>query len=234
MFEGSSVALALGAARIVVTAKHVVSSAQSKVVSLGSAGAREWPATYRVLESLDPSDPDPDIAIAVAEVDEVTDAALPALPLTDLAPHGEYSAGDSVIVVGFPASKAKDLHSQNALRAKLLTATGDLVDNRMYGLLGRPMANHLLISYVRDSCLDEDGATVVGAHPRGMSGGAVFIATCGELPDGSIVGMPKLIGILTGYRESDNLLVATRIECLLDAMNIRPHGLSPRFRAVAV
>ena len=232
-FEGTCICIADKEFRFFVTAEHVVSGPETKRIVVGTEGTLEWPTNYQRLVSADDQESHLDIAIALSSATDGAEA-LPAFSLRDVWPQRKYSDGDSLVAAGYPASRARFREAQTILHTALMTVLGDVVGERTYASIGRSAETHLVMKYRQDTCIDDHGELAIGAHPRGMSGGAVF-ATSYYLDDlGETVFVPKLVGILIGFRELEGLLVAVRIECFLDALNIRPRGASVRFRALAV
>lgn len=65
------------------------------------------------------------------------------------------------------------------------------------------------MTYAQEGRINLDGSQANGAHPRGMSGGALFMMGVGGA--GNAVAIPFLVGILTQYHNDVSTLVATRI-----------------------
>jgi hypothetical protein len=234
-FSGSAVIFSNGRRRVAVTAEHVVAGPERKLIGMSPQGSIEWPASYTTIEPIDPVHPSPDLAFIVADVDPGNpfDIQTP-LPVSQLLPGLQFEPGHSVVAVGFPASRAKSINAQRGFRTQRLSVVGDLAAAEAYTRIGKPPDSFIAMEFRQDAFKDEHGRPASTAHPRGMSGGAMFAAAFVEDATGRHFS-PRLIGILIEFHgKPDNVLVAARIDCLLDATGTRPEGSPQRYRAVDV
>jgi hypothetical protein len=74
----------------------------------------------------------------------------------------------------------------------------------------------IALSYSQESRTDLEGQAAMGAHPRGMSGGAVM-AMMRANNDTRSISIPFLVGILTQYHQNIDTSVATRVVHLWNA-----------------
>ena len=235
-FRGSAVLISFGLHRIVVTAAHVVAGPETKYLGLSQAGSVIWPTAYARVSPLDTRTRDPDIAFAFLTVAAGTQGALPeSLPFALLLPDHSLPEGASMVALGYPASRARATDAQTLLRADLMSVVGDLAPAGAATSDGGPPDARLAMSFRRDAFVDDHGAAVVAADPHGMSGGALFLAATRTDADGHTQFAPRLVGILTEHHaDPTNVLVASRIECLLDALGVRREGAATRFCAIDV
>jgi len=78
---------------------------------------------------------------------------------------------------------------------------------------------HLAVKYDPAEMKGPDGEAMRGPSLRGMSGGGLFLVVGSETQTGIEVTL-LLAGILTTCRgEPHNALIATRVDCLLDAIS---------------
>lgn len=91
------------------------------------------------------------------------------------------------------------------------------------------------MSFHQDACVDEYSLPAPAAHPKGMSGGPMFVAAYQTDPAGVDRFVPRVVGVLTEYHaHPEYVLVALRTDIVLDALGIRPDGVPQRYRAVDV
>lgn len=231
-FVGSAVVLAAGRRRPTVTAAHVVSGPGTREMSLSAFGSVVWPRKYWNVVPVDANGSDPDVAYAIANVEAArADEVGPAISLDQILPDQQFREGTSMVAVGFPASKNRIRTGEPTMQSRIMSVVGDLVSDQQYVSVGADPSTHLVMVYRQSSCVDGEGNPVVGALPRGMSGGAMFVAT--HHPEMGFV--PMLVGILTEYHPPPHgLLVAARIEVVLDALDLLRPGTDQRFRRVDV
>jgi len=234
-FVGSAVVVAAGSRRVVVTAEHVVAGPEPKLVGMSTVGSVQWPTNYSRVEPVNQLVPPVDLAFFVAEVESGNPFdLLPPLPVSRFLPGEDLPAGGSVVAVGFPSSRAKSRDGHKRLHSHRLSVVGDLAPLESYARVNRSPASFLAMEFRQDGVVDEAGQPSTTAHPRGMSGGAMFAATFSADASG-VRFTPRLVGILIEHHdEPDNLLVAARIECLLDATGSRHGDAAQRYRAVEV
>ena len=137
------------------------------------------------------------------------------------------------MAVGFPASRAKSRDGNTRLHSHRLSVVGDVASAEAHDNVSRPNDSFLAMSFRQDGVVDEEGNPSTIAHPRGMSGGAMFAAVFSADSSGARY-TPRLVGILIEHHDPANLIVAARIGCLLDATGTRPAGERQRYRVVDV
>jgi hypothetical protein len=235
-FVGSAFIVSSGLHRIVVTAEHVVRGPETKFMGMSIAGSLEWPTQYSRIEPFDSATPLPDVAFAFVEVTpDAEDGIATAISIDLLLASRTFEPGASMVAVGFPGSQARAKSAQTILSAKLMSVVGDLAPEEVYARIGKRSDTHLAMSFRQDACVDENGKPAMASHPRGMSGGAMFVAAYHTGSSGQTRFIPRIVGVLTEYYpDPENIIVAARIECVLDALGIRPEGAAARYRAVDV
>jgi hypothetical protein len=235
-FTGSALVVATGLRRIVITAEHVVSGPETKFLGVSEVGGSNWPKEYFRVVPVDETEAPTDIAFAVAEValDNPDDSGR-SLPIELLYPGHHFAVGTSMVAVGFPGSKAKSRDGQTRLNAKLMSVVGDLASEDVYIDIGKKLTTHLAMTFRQDACVDEHNQPAPAAHPKGMSGGAMFVAAYDTDHEGRSRFVPRVVGLLTEYHRAPiDVIVAVRIDVVLDALGIRPDGAQQRYRAVDV
>jgi hypothetical protein len=234
-FIGSAVVIATASKRVVVTANHVIAGPEGKLIGMSSDGSIRWPSNYSRVEPVGDLAPPVDLAFIVAEVESQNPFdILPALPAGNILPGQDFPAGTSLIAVGFPASRAKSRDAQTRLRTHRMSVVGDLASESVHWMVNRDPVSFLCMEFRQDRVFDTVGSPATASHPRGMSGGALFAAAF--LADGeSVRYTPRLVGILIEYHdEPANVIVAARIDCLLEATGSRPNGAPPRYHSADV
>jgi hypothetical protein len=230
---GSAFVVSAAERRIAITAEHVVRGPQKKFLSLSASGGLPWPREYLKLESVQMGEAPPDIALAIAEVTSAEPADLGPLPIDLLLPGQQFEPGTSMVGVGFPSSKAKVRGVNRTLATKLMSVVGDLTSDEVCERIGKSAATHLAMTFRQDACVDENSLPAPAARPKGMSGGPMFVAAYHTDASGTTRMIPRLVGVLVEHHDApENVLVAVRIEVVLDALGIRPENAVQRFRAV--
>lgn len=226
--SGSSFLVSIGHHRYHVTANHVVSGPQSKIVGLSSAGAIQWPRSYSVLQPISPEYPTVDVAYAIATV---SSDALPdieaAIQLRSAIPNQVIEPGTSLVAAGFPTSRSKIRYAEDRLEGRLMYLAGDALvpapgsgityDNRI----------HIAMRYDPQACQDFEGEPITGPVPTGMSGGVLFRPTIAHYASGRSSVILSVAGILSEYHARHRLMIATNINCFLDAIG-DPRSPEPR------
>lgn len=227
--------IAVESKRIIITAAHVVAGPERKIVGMSPMGSVHWPKNYSRVEPINDTVPPTDLAFFVVEVGlgNPFDLQSP-LPVSSILPGEDLPEGVSVVAVGFPASRAKSRDGNTRLHSQRLSVVGDLASDKVYKAINRPPASFFAMDFRQEGVVDEAGNPSTTAHPRGMSGGAMFAATFSAKNSG-VRFTPRLVGILIEYHDHPaNAIVAARIDCLLDATGTRPDGNHQRYRAVDV
>ena len=229
---GSAFVLSRGEQRIIVTAHHVVEGPQVKYMGLSSAGSIQWPRHYSVLDRVTAELPVADVAYAIASMKPDAEPDLfTAIPLAQVLPDSRLAPGASLLAAGFPGSLGKLRDAQARLRNELLYAVGSAVPADAYTALGLDQRVHLAMTYDRMACRSVSGKQVVGPLPKGMSGGVLFLLTIETRDNEEKFLVSRVVGILEAYHQDPaNVMVATRIECLLDGLDIVRDGVPKRYR----
>jgi hypothetical protein len=231
-FVGSAVLLSSGDQRAIVTAAHALDGSESKIVGMLDAGRRPWPEAFRRVQPIDSALQDPDLAFSVATVSDGAPAWRGGLTLNQLYPDQTFLPRASMVAVGFPASRVKTRYDRNALSVEPLAIGCDLASESEYRAVNADMETDLVVTFSQSRRLDSNGQPSAMPDPRGMSGGALFISTYDTHGAGGASYTPRLVGILKRcYRAPHHLLVATRIECFLDAVWLLRSGVPRRFRS---
>lgn len=203
----------------VVTAHHVLEQAPRPLISMLPRASVRWPESYwRVVAREGVTVPDCDISFYEAEVlaDDLT-----AFRPVDLYPNYTFNADHRLIAVGHPVSRAKFGADPTRLDAPNAMIVGDQVHPDRVAELGFDPRTHLGIEYDQKERVDVTGAAVVGPEPWGMSGGALLAPVEQEVPGADTKLGVMVVGILVAYcKPPDSVMIAARIDCLLDA--VRP------------
>jgi hypothetical protein len=216
---GTALVIGDGLSRIVTTAHHVVSGPTSKAFGVTGQESVPWPRKYWKLGAKVASVPDPDVAWAVATVTPEDEALAAKIPLALARPgRVEVTESSTLLVLGYPASKAKSRDAHTVMSTKLMSAVVSLAGADACSKLGLDDRVQYGLLYDRTSRTFPHDQR---AHPQGMSGGALFLILQGAPPGREPVYVPMLIGILTEFHEDDDLLVATKVEYLLHGVGVQ-------------
>lgn len=223
--EGTATLVEDGAQRFLITAHHAVKDGSARSVGVTEADAIPWPKNYFVLQPEDQSLPDPDIAWAhtrYAPPGAGLDGGIgSALAITS---H-DGSEDTTYLIAGYPVSKGKVRMALGTAESKLMVAKVELASDDEWPRDGLDTRTHICFRYSQRGRTSIDGGTAVGAHPRGMSGGAVFAIAQPKLVTATPQYVPFLVGILTEYHEGPGILVASRIRNLWEAVGMQsPRG----------
>jgi hypothetical protein len=235
-FIGSSFVLSHGNQQLVITAEHVVSGPETRFLGVSASGGVLWPKNYSRLEPIDPTTPYPDVAFAFAKVDNSLEPDIPPpLPRSIVLERHQFAEGSSMVAVGFPGSRAKARNAQTKLVAEWMSVIGDLAPEDVYSRIGKSASTHLAMEFHQNGCVDENSRPAPAAHPKGMSGGPMFVAAYRASPGQPDKIVPRLVGVLTEYYpDPDNVIVALRIEAALGALDPHRSPTRPLYRAVDV
>ena len=231
---GSVTVIADENVRYLLTAAHTVSGPQTKLIGVEGGDALPWPRHYSRLAPVSAELPDADIACATATVSAKDTALAESVPLgLSLGGVPDYP-GSVYLAVGFPTSKSKMRYSERALASRMMCAVVEIAPKRVGQDLRLDPRVQLAFTYSQAGRQDLDGRTTVGAHPRGMSGGAVFAMLRATASDGSSADMPYLVGILTDFHADQGCLVATRVSQVWRAIGLLQDGQDALYRRADV
>ena len=202
-----------------VTAHHVVSGSEKKTIVLAPGRSDTWPTSYKVLRPRQPEFPEADVAFAFAALDGDHGSGVSALTLDQFDASIVVQPNMGFVAIGYPASRAtllgKELRNER-FYAQTQPASRDTLDAliRDKRISFDPRV-HIAVKYDKKEMHTVSGQIQDGPKPHGMSGGVLFVITGENAPDGPRVVL-KGVGILVNYhRPPHDVLVATRIECLL-------------------
>jgi hypothetical protein len=205
---------------VIVTADHVVCGPTQKFVQLGPGETIRWPRPYVVVKPVHPNTPSPDLAFVTGEL---LGERPKGIRLKDIGTNSEHESGASLLAVGYPGSRAKLRQGDHKLRNELHYVLGSAVPLDAYASLGLDPRSHIAMYYDRAQMNDPAGKPTEAAKPGGMSGGVLFAPLVrGSSPTGEHV--VAAIGVLVRFKQRDGVLVATRIEPLLDALGMLHAG----------
>jgi hypothetical protein len=226
---GSSVVLGAGDHRLLVSAQHVTSG-QGQVGVLSTANVLvPWPKRSSTLVSLDPGIRDADLTWA--DVDDDDQAKFPdCYDLRTTLTRVPIAEGSVLVAVGYPCSRTKVDNSNAAIRAAMMFVTVDHCDAKEYNRMNCDPRAFVVARYSPQDLRNLDDEPVVGAQPRGMSGGALFMLTESNDDENTKVYGTHLIAFLTEYHRRHDLIVATRVECLLDGLGLQGVMWKPLFK----
>jgi hypothetical protein len=209
--------------RFLLTAEHVVKGPHKKFVGVIGEDTFPWPRNYSKLAAKQEGLPDADIAWASATVTQSDTALRDHLPFALARAAIPDEDGAVYVAVGFPVSKAKIRLGEGIAAAKLMTAVVHRAPSEVLNDLSLDPRIQIAMAYSQDGRTNLDGSSAKGAHPQGMSGGALFALMSTQSENKTVV-IPFLIGILTQYHIDINALVATRVAHFWNA--IPEHGVS--------
>jgi hypothetical protein len=215
---GSAFILRFGDEGAIVTAEHTVSGPESKVVALMEGKGIKWPREYFAIDGNAIGIPTADVAYAFGEVRPDAHGLMAGLGPDQIAVGYSFDEGTSFISMGYPASRAKVRNADASLKNQMFFVSGQRAASSAYQKLGLDERVHIAVHYDPKAVQNMDGEWKQGADPHGMSGGLLFA------PMTHVVGTTSKIlllvaGVLTDFhRAPDNILVATRIDCVLDAI----------------
>ena len=120
-------------------------------------------------------------------------------------------------VVGYPVSKAKYLAGQYTSETVYLRGVAEHPPK--YEALGITPKTNIVICLRAKKVVNRDKKFVNHAHPRGMSGGAIFAWPAGhELSEDW--SLPKLVGVFHTYHQAQGLLVGSTLLPLVAAIGL--------------
>lgn len=228
--EGTATIVAHGVQRFVLTAHHVVKERHKLIGAEGDAV--DWPRKFYRLEPRTADACDPDIAWAHARFAPTGSGLDGGIGMALATGQHEPSPTSAYLVAGYPASKGKVRMGDGFAQAKLMVALVDLATPDKVPGHRRDMRTHLCFNYSRSQRSGQSGEPRVGAHPEGMSGGAVFAVGRPAVQPEEPIFIPLLVGILTEFYEDSEILVASRVRNVWEALGLVPALHGPLYRAV--
>ncbi len=227
--EGTATVVHEGTGRFVLTAHHVVMGDLTCYLGVRGRPSVRWPSAYSVLEPLLSTAFDADIAWAHARVGAEQSDLEGGLPMAMAVTSLDDSANTMYVAAGYPASKAKVRMGLGSAEARLMFAVVELAPPAGWRPSGFDPAVQMAFKYSQTGRSNAQGEAAVGAHPKGMSGGAVF--AIGQSRSSSApLYMPFLVGLLTQFHEDHGLLVATRIRHIWESLGLQQPRNQPLFR----
>jgi len=223
--EGTVTLVEDGNDRFLLTAHHAVKAPTPYYFGVRESGEIRWPTEKSaVLVPALPGLPDADVAVVHSGQPPLDGSLSGGVPAALLGVTLEGSTDTAFVAVGYPSSKGKLRMAERRLDAKSMYALVEFVPPHLVSLPSFDPRVQMCFKYSQEGRASVEGAKVVGAHPRGMSGGGVF-AIGQSRASGSLLYAPFLVGILTEFHESRSLLVATRVRCIFEALGLfRPRG----------
>lgn len=225
---GTALVVADGDTRFVITAEHVVRGSDPRSFGVTREYAVPWPRRYSKLVATGEDIPDADLAWATATVSRDDTALRAALPMALARAAIDDSLGPVYVAVGYPVSKAKVRQGEGKLAAKLMSAVIELAPPEKCRELGLDDRVQIAFAYSQEPRTNLQRDSIAGAHPRGMSGGAVMVMM-GAGDDSGAPPIPFLVGILTEYHKNIDTLVATRVRHLWNAVDYRRGQPTPLY-----
>jgi hypothetical protein len=233
--EGTVTLVEDGDQRFLITARHAVKASTPYYIGAENAEEIRWPREKMTLLSpVAENLPEADVAV-VHTATPPTDGALSGgIPAALAISAIEDNPNATYIAVGFPASKGKVREALRTINAKSMHALVEFVPVSSAGLPHLDARVHMCFRYSQSGRTDLGGQSVTGAHPRGMSGGGVFIIGRPRAADSSVMYVPFLVAILTEFHADRGLLVATRVRRIWEALGRQPLETESLYRAAGV
>ncbi len=131
------------------------------------------------------------------------------------------SRGKAYLALGYPSSKNKSYsHYQKKVKLDPLIFTGNSAESYSYSNLGVSNNTHILIKFHKQKVKDEHGKKMQAPDPYGMSGGGLWrlIDFRNVESIGSNSLNAKLVGILIEWHKTEALMVALRLNLVIDAI----------------
>jgi hypothetical protein len=215
--QASAFVIAHGDHCIVVTANHVVADPGPKLVILGNKNSLVWPARFNTLEPLGPDIGDADLAYITGTV--LDGKEIQPIGFDRIAVNYDVVPDSSFLAIGFPRSQNRVNRSDSTLRRRQFFSVCAAAPQSTYHALQLDPRVHISVRYdPARGRLAHNRNPQRGADPHGMSGGILFTPV--QMKSSERIWYDCLIaGVLVGYHPApDNILVATRIDCLADAI----------------
>lgn len=207
--RGSCVLLAVGEHRFALSAVHALDDHKlGRLLVAGKNGLVEIDGTY-----LRTNHAEVDLGamkLTPASAEAIGD--VPYLSPGELDPNDTVTLGKLYVTVGYPNS-----------RNRYIDNAALVAHSRRYAYVGKGLGplesiqygwheeSHVLVSYIRDASVNDDGKKSMAPDPTGNSGGAVFAIDRQQLKLDPVQHQPKLVGIMILYRPNPGAIVATRI-----------------------
>jgi hypothetical protein len=219
---GSGTLLKIEQATFLITAAHVIDSAENQPLlvgdlnqtkPIGGHGKQTRPASGSRHDDRN----DTAVIALDEETTEFLEARYQPLPvwyvdaIDSLLPQKPYA------FFGFPWRKAGK---------KSYGFQANSVSEADYISIGLSPQKHIAVEFNLKHADDEDGRDVVAPNPQGMSGGPIWNFATVNL-DGQQVMTRKLVGIAIEYVPGRRLLVGVRINAALECIRMMSPNLSP-------
>lgn len=217
---GTAIVVGQDSTRYVVTAEHVVSGPLQKLIGVSEQNAIPWPRPCSRLAPVQATLPDADVAWAASTVKPEDIALSPPLPLALAVGSLPDAPGSAYVAVGFPGSRAKVRQSEAQLASKMMFAVVEIASRAIVAQVLKDERVQIALRYSQAGRIGLDGEPIVGAHPRGMSGGAIFMMLEGRTANGSVHVFPFLAGVITDFYEKADCIVATRVSHIWQALGL--------------
>jgi hypothetical protein len=222
---GTAIVVADGSTRFVLTANHVFDPPGARFIGVRDSLSIPWPGKRSRLQATRADLPDADVTWVrgtTIDEDRQFQASIPAalaIAALDDSPRGVY------IAAGYPTSRAKVRMGEGLISAKLMLAAVELAPEVKRDAVAAHTDAQMVFRYSQTGRTNASGQPAMGAHPRGMSGGGVFLVTRGDDEENPPQLIPFLVGVLTEFHEKEDVLVATRIRRIWEATGMqRPVG----------
>lgn len=127
------------------------------------------------------------------------------------------------LALGYPNSRNKITPKRgNNLKESAFVYTSTLkFEEKLYAATGTNPEHHFLLDFCPKHSKDEDGKIVNSVHPKGVSGGGLFLIEDMATPETYWTEKPcsgKLIGILIELKREQKILVYTKLSTIFKAL----------------
>jgi hypothetical protein len=147
-------------------------------------------------------------------------------------PEADWNTGDLPIkdrccmCLGFPNSKNKRVnHQEKTVEHTPFIYTSNLKrDVDLFQKTGGAESSHYLLDYCGKHSKSETNDTVNSIHPRGVSGGGLFLIEEMWNPNSYKPGTPctsKLLGVLIEFHKEQKVLMFTKMSLVQEALSMR-------------
>jgi len=200
---GSAVLVEFGGQRFLVTNRHVVDEyLTSTIFAWSGAGFVAITGDFFCT-------PETDSDVAVLRLagdlnDQLADQVF--LSEADILPADEYDGVNHLTLVGYPASRSKEIRQARTVRTQCYS-----IGVRVLSLAGNTLRGSFLRTRQRDG---QSGLKVTAPEPDGMSGGGMFASKVSAAnPDGN--HSTKLAGISMERPKEEIEVIGTKIAIVL-------------------
>jgi hypothetical protein len=223
---GTSVLISVGEYHFLVTAAHVVDRANGGALYAGvEAGLIELPAAWYTIRSATTGAHRTDkIDLAIAEL---TRDQLEALDATRAVTADQMNAAaritrrEAYLAMGYPESQSKIFAGKRQLRVQPVAFLAQEDHEAPLEVLGFLPDRHFALAFDTRAALSQSGRMETAPTPHGMSGGGVW-ALGAASPVTQTTFSIGLVGVLTEvHARKHQLMVATRITVLTEALRAR-------------